>query len=149
MPHIISDTALVTATSAPRTWFAAGLRGLVLRWALTNGHTQKGQVMYRTDSRDSGSGFAMGVISGAVVGAGLALLFAPKAGRALRSDLAESMDALRSAIADRYETLAARAGVEIDNLSATVETAADALEARAKAAVDTAARRARSVEPQL
>jgi len=102
--------------------------------------------MYRTE-RDNSSGFALGLISGAVVGAGLALLFAPKTGSKLRSDLAESMDSLRSAIANRYQDLADRAGVEIDNLHETVDTATDVLESRAKAAVEAAARKLRSVEP--
>ena len=98
--------------------------------------------MYRNE-RDNGAGFAVGVISGAVVGAGLALLFAPKSGTALRADIAGSVDAMRTAIANRYEELAARAGVELDNLHESVDSAADALESRARAAVQTAARRAR------
>lgn len=102
--------------------------------------------MYRTE-RDTSSGFALGVISGAVIGAGLALLFAPKAGSKLRSDLAESMDSLRSAVANRYQDLADRAGVEIENLHETVDSATDVLESRAKAAVQTAARKLRTVEP--
>ncbi len=98
--------------------------------------------MYRND-RDNGAGFAVGVISGAVVGAGLALIFAPKSGTALRADIAGSVDAMRTDIANRYEELAARAGVELDNLHESVDSAADALESRARAAVQTAARRAR------
>lgn len=102
--------------------------------------------MYRTE-RDTSSGFALGVISGAVIGAGLALLFAPKAGSKLRSDLAESMDSLRSAVANRYQDLADRAGVEIENLHESVDSATDVLESRAKAAVQTAARKLRTVDP--
>ncbi|MEZ5421215.1 MAG: YtxH domain-containing protein [Vicinamibacterales bacterium] len=101
--------------------------------------------MYRT-TRSNGTGFTLGVImSGAVVGAGLALLFAPKAGSALRSDISGSVDSLRTAIANRYQALAARAGVELDNLHDTVDTATDAIESRATAAVQTAARRVRAV----
>lgn len=102
--------------------------------------------MYRTH-RDHSAGFALGVISGAAVGAGLALLFAPKAGSALRSNIAESMEPLRAAIARRYQDLAARAGVEIDNLHETVDSAAEVLETRARTAVQSAARKLRSVEP--
>lgn len=102
--------------------------------------------MYRNE-RDNGAGFAVGVISGAVVGAGLALLFAPKSGTALRADIAGSVDAMREAIANRYEELASRAGVELENLHETVNTAADALETRARAAVQSAARRSRTVDP--
>ena len=66
--------------------------------------------MYRTE-RDHTAGFTIGVISGAVVGAGLALLFAPKSGAAFRSNIAESVEPLRAAIAKRYQDLADRAGV--------------------------------------
>jgi gas vesicle protein len=102
--------------------------------------------MYRTE-RDHTAGFALGVISGAVVGAGLALLFAPKSGAALRSNIAESVEPLRSAIAKRYQDLADRAGVEIENLHETVDHATDVLEQRASDAVKTASRKLRSVDP--
>lgn len=102
--------------------------------------------MHRYDE-SNGSGFALGLIAGAVTGAGLALLFAPKAGHALRTDLVETVDRLRSAIAERYEDLAARAGVELENFEDTVDTAAQALESHAKAAVQTAARRVRAMDP--
>ncbi len=104
--------------------------------------------MYRTE-RDHSAGFTLGVLSGAVVGAGLALLFAPKSGAALRSNIAESVEPLRSAIAKRYQDLADRAGVEIENLQETVDSAADVLEKRATAAVQTAARKLRSVDPTV
>lgn len=92
---------------------------------------------------DRGSGFALGIMSGAIVGAGLALLFAPKPGRQLRSDLAGSMDGLREAIAERYATLAASAGVELDDLHETVTDAAAAVESSATSAVETAAQKVR------
>ena len=91
--------------------------------------------------RDNGAGFTIGVISGAVIGAGVALLFAPKAGRVLRDDLAASVGGVRDAIAARYEALAARAGVELDSLHDTVEGAVEAVEARAKDALNAAGRR--------
>ena len=98
--------------------------------------------MYRNDS-DSGAGFTLGILAGAAIGAGLALLFAPKAGQALRSDIADSVDSLRAAVAERYQELAERAGVEFENLQETVESATDALETRAKAAVQSASRKTR------
>lgn len=98
--------------------------------------------MSRHDS-DSGAGFSLGILAGAAIGAGLALLFAPKAGRALRTDLADSVDSLRSAVAARYQALAARAGVEFENLHETVASATDALETRATAAVQSASRKVR------
>ncbi len=91
--------------------------------------------------RENGAGFILGVISGAVIGAGVALLFAPKAGRVLRDDIAASAGGVRAAIAARYEALAARAGVELDSLHHTVEGAVEAVEARAKDALDAVGRR--------
>jgi gas vesicle protein len=44
----------------------------------------------RVDHESSGSGgFVMGLLTGTVLGAGLGMLFAPKAGAALRNQLAE------------------------------------------------------------
>jgi len=104
--------------------------------------------MYRSD-RDSSAGFALGVISGAAVGAGLALLFAPKSGAALRSDIADSVEPLRAAIARHYQELADRAGVELENLHERVDSAAAALEERATAAVRSAARKVHDADPQV
>jgi gas vesicle protein len=94
--------------------------------------------MFRHDS-DS-SAFATGLLAGAVVGAGLALLFAPKSGEQLRGDITDSVDALRDAVAERYRDLAERAGVQLDNLQARAERAADILEASAREVINTAAR---------
>jgi gas vesicle protein len=104
--------------------------------------------MNRTQ-QDHSAGFALGVLAGAVVGAGVALLFAPKSGAALRSNIAESVEPLRAAIATRYQDLADRAGVEIENLHDTVDSATEVLEKRASAAVQTAARKLRSVDPTV
>ena len=72
--------------------------------------------MYRNDS-DLGAGFTLGILAGAAIGAGLALLFAPKAGQALRSDIADSVDSLRTAVAERYQELAERAQSWSDSIS--------------------------------
>jgi hypothetical protein len=45
--------------------------------------------MYERDEEPN-AGFAAGLITGAIVGAGLALLLAPKSGAALRDELGES-----------------------------------------------------------
>jgi gas vesicle protein len=101
--------------------------------------------MYQ-DENQNGPGFAFGVLSGAVIGAGLALLFAPKPGRELRADLSESMESLSDAVAHRYEELARKAGVELVNLRETVEHATAALDARAREVVQSAAQKARGAE---
>jgi gas vesicle protein len=86
--------------------------------------------------RERGAAVTIAVVSGALIGAGVALLFAPKTGNALRGDVAASMGAMRDAIAARYETLAERAGVSLDALQTTVEGAVEAVEAHAKSALN-------------
>ena len=91
--------------------------------------------------RDNGAAITIAVVSGALIGAGVALLFAPKAGHILRGDVAASMSGLRDAIAARCETLADRAGVSLDSLQATVEGAVEAVEAHAKRAINAVGRK--------
>ena len=95
------------------------------------------------------AGFAAGVITGAIVGAGLALLLAPKSGAALRDELGESWLSLRDAIGRRYRELAERAGVELDNLQERIDQTANAVESRATKLVETAAREAQQVWGQV
>ncbi|MCC7126876.1 MAG: YtxH domain-containing protein [Acidobacteria bacterium] len=99
--------------------------------------------MFHHRDRDSSAGFSTGLLAGAVVGAGLALLFAPKSGTELRDDISESVNSLRDAIGDRYRDLAERAGVELDNIQERVDRAAEQIESSARAVVETAAQRAR------
>jgi gas vesicle protein len=94
---------------------------------------------------DHNAGFAAGVITGAIVGAGLALLLAPKSGAALRDELGESWISLRDAIGRRYREIAERAGIELDNLQERVDQTANAVEARATKFVEAAAREAQQV----
>ena len=51
-------------------------------------------------SFNGGASFVMGVLTGAVVGAGLALLFAPKAGAALRNQLSDQAAGLAKTATD-------------------------------------------------
>jgi len=97
-----------------------------------------------TNDGFAGTGFTLGVIPGLVVGAGVALLFAPKAGRELRHDLGESMGNLRKAVSDRYREIAHGAGVEMENLEATAERAVDAVETGARQFVQEVGGRSRT-----
>jgi gas vesicle protein len=94
---------------------------------------------------ESSAGFAAGVITGAIVGAGLALLLAPKSGAALRDELGESWITLREAVGRRYRELAERAGVELDNLQERIDQTANAVESSASKLVEAAAKEARQV----
>jgi gas vesicle protein len=91
------------------------------------------------DGRDNG--FAAGIITGALVGAGLALLFAPKAGTELRGDLNDSLGSVRDAVARRYRALADMAGVELENFEERVDRAAASIESSAREVLDAAQQR--------
>ena len=57
----------------------------------------------RSDNEgNGGSGFVMGLLTGTVLGAGLGMLFAPKAGSELRGQLTEQANNLASQASDGY-----------------------------------------------
>ena len=89
-------------------------------------------IMNRNEGYAGGAGFALGVVAGVVVGAGVALLFAPKPGRDLRHDLGESMGNLGRKVADKYRDIANRAESEMENVQNTVQKGADNLESTAR-----------------
>jgi len=98
------------------------------------------------NQRDNGASFTTGVLMGALVGAGAALLFAPKAGSELREDLGESVSSVRDAVVRRYRELAQRAGVELEDLEAQAERAAQSFETSAKEMLENAKNRVRRAE---
>jgi gas vesicle protein len=56
----------------------------------------------RIEREDGGSSFLMGLLAGTVLGAGLGMLFAPKAGSETRRQLSEQANRLRSTANDTY-----------------------------------------------
>jgi gas vesicle protein len=60
--------------------------------------------------------FLLGAIAGAVVGAGVALLVAPKSGAETREDLTAGYTTLRETVARRYKEVADRANEALDSL---------------------------------
>lgn len=94
------------------------------------------------EQESAGSGmFLLGAVAGALVGASVALLIAPKPGVEMRSDLNASFNSLRDAAARRYREMADRAGVEISNLEEKADQLADQLESSAREALDMASAR--------
>jgi gas vesicle protein len=90
----------------------------------------------------AGSGlFLLGAVAGALVGASVALLMAPKPGAEMRSDLNASFNSLRDAAARRYREMADRAGVQIANIEEKADQLADQLESSAREALDMASAR--------
>jgi gas vesicle protein len=63
----------------------------------------------RFDSNEGGS-FVMGLLTGTVLGVGLGMLFAPKAGSELREQLSEQADALANQAQDGYRKATQNAG---------------------------------------
>ena len=64
--------------------------------------------MYGDDP--SGASFMLGILTGALVGAGVALLFAPKAGNEMRAQLGEQYRGLADRVGEQTESLRATAG---------------------------------------
>jgi gas vesicle protein len=79
------------------------------------------------DQRE-GNHLALAALTGALVGAGVALLFAPKAGTALRGDISESIESLQGAVSQRYNGLVERGSALVERVNGTAGRAAAALE---------------------
>jgi gas vesicle protein len=101
--------------------------------------------MRMNENESSGSGmFLLGAVAGALVGAGVALLMAPKPGTEMRQDLNAGWGSLREAAAKRYREMADRAGVKLENLEEKADQLADQLESSAREVVDAASSRLNS-----
>lgn len=57
----------------------------------------------RFEREDGGGSFLMGLLAGTVLGAGLGMLFAPKPGAELRTQLSEQAGKLRTTATDGYQ----------------------------------------------
>ena len=57
----------------------------------------------RLEREDGGGSFLMGLLAGTVLGAGLGMLFAPKAGADLRNQLSDQAGKLRATANDTYQ----------------------------------------------
>ena len=66
------------------------------------------------DQESAGSGvFLLGALAGALVGAGVALLLAPKTGAQVRSELSSGFNTARDAASRRYRDLADKASQKL------------------------------------
>ena len=57
----------------------------------------------RLEREDGGGSFLMGLLAGTVLGAGLGMLFAPRAGSELRNQLSDQAGKLRATANDTYQ----------------------------------------------
>jgi hypothetical protein len=75
----------------------------------------------RIEREDGGGSFLMGLLAGTVLGAGLGMLFAPKAGAETRKQLSEQANRLRSSANETY----AQASEKINQASEKVSQMVD------------------------
>jgi hypothetical protein len=68
----------------------------------------------RFEREDGGGSFLMGLLAGTVLGAGLGMLFAPKAGNELRNQLGEQAGRLRSTANDTYQQASEKVSQIVD-----------------------------------
>jgi hypothetical protein len=68
----------------------------------------------RFEREDGGGSFLMGLLAGTVLGAGLGMLFAPKSGSELRSQLSEQTGRLRSSANDAYSQASEKVSQMVD-----------------------------------
>ena len=74
------------------------------------------------DQESVGTGtFLLGAVAGALVGAGIALLMAPKNGAQMREDLSTSYGSVKDAASRRYRDLADRANQKLGELEQKVD----------------------------
>lgn len=77
------------------------------------------------DNSERGGSFVMGLLTGTVLGAGLAMLFAPKSGSELRSQLSEQAGALRDTASEGYRRATDAAGEWADKGREMIDKAKD------------------------
>ena len=66
---------------------------------------------------NSGRSFAMGLLAGSAIGAGLAICLAPRVAAQLRERIAGSVTGLRQAVADRYQQVTTRVADAVDRVA--------------------------------
>jgi gas vesicle protein len=70
---------------------------------------------YTQERRDNG--FVIGLLAGTCLGAGLAMLFAPRSGSDLRQQMADSAKDLGERAAEQYQQVSSRVGEVVDELT--------------------------------
>ena len=68
----------------------------------------------RFEREDGGGSFLMGLLAGTVLGAGLGMLFAPKAGAELRNQVTEQAGRLRNTANDAYSQASEKVSQMVD-----------------------------------
>jgi gas vesicle protein len=87
----------------------------------------RGHDRFDTDRGGSGAGFVMGLLTGTVLGAGLGMLFAPRAGSELRSQLTDQGGNLANQASEAFRRATANAGEWVDGGRDLYDKAKDAV----------------------
>ena len=82
----------------------------------------------RYDNEGQGNGFVMGLLTGAVLGAGIGMLLAPKAGNELRGSLGEQARNLGNMASEQYRKASNTAGGWAERGREFVDKARDAVQ---------------------
>ena len=82
----------------------------------------------RYDNEGQGNGFMMGLLTGAVLGAGIGMLLAPKAGNELRGNLGEQARNLGNMASEQYRRASQTAGGWAERGREFVDKAKDAVQ---------------------
>jgi gas vesicle protein len=90
----------------------------------------------RIEREDGGGSFLMGLLAGTVLGAGLGMLFAPKAGAETRRQLSEQATRLRSTANETYAQASEKLTQASEKVSQMVDRGREAYD-RAKTASPT------------
>ena len=80
----------------------------------------------RIEREDGGGSFLMGLLAGTVLGAGLGMLFAPKAGAETRKHLSEQATRLRSTAGDTYQQASDKINQASEKVSQMVDRGREA-----------------------
>jgi gas vesicle protein len=82
----------------------------------------------RYDNEEHGNGFMMGLLTGAVLGAGIGMLLAPKAGNELRGAIGEQARNLGNKASEQYRRASETAGGWADRGREFVDKAREAVQ---------------------
>jgi gas vesicle protein len=82
---------------------------------------------YERDEHDGGAGFMMGLLTGTVLGAGLGMLLAPKAGAELRGAIGEQARNIGGKAQEQYRRASDSAGQWAEKGRGFVDRARDAV----------------------
>jgi len=80
----------------------------------------------RIEREDGGGSFLMGLLAGTVLGAGLGMLFAPKAGSEVRKQLSEQANRLRSTANETYNQASEKISQASEKVSQIVDRGREA-----------------------